>query len=306
MNENLWALVLAGGDGTRLQAFTRLLTGAPIPKQYCRILGRESLLEATVARARLFAPPRRTLVIVNRDHLDLAGSQLSDLPHGNVVVQPCNRDTGPGLASALLALERRDPQATVVVLPSDHFVADDAAFAASVERMIEAVERRPASVALLGIRPEWADPSVGYIVPSVRREIARVEHFEEKPQVARAEEIIARGALWSSFIMAFRVGRLLELLRRTRPHELEAIEGLPANGAARADAYAHLKPWNFSHDFLQRNAAELLVVRGGDFGWSDWGTPEAIRRTVVALGLNPPWLRLIAGASAARRVAVAA
>src|SRR5258706_5685150 len=93
--ENLWALVLAGGDGKRLQTFTRLITGAPIPKQYCRILGRESLLEATMARAELFVSPRRSLAIVNRVHLDLARVQLNALPHDNVIVQPCNRDTGP-------------------------------------------------------------------------------------------------------------------------------------------------------------------------------------------------------------------
>src|SRR5689334_8528474 len=86
---NLWALVLAGGDGTRLQALTKLIAGAPIPKQYCRILGRESLLEATVARAGLFAAPERTLAIVNRDHLELARGQLEALPAGSMIVQPC-------------------------------------------------------------------------------------------------------------------------------------------------------------------------------------------------------------------------
>lgn len=298
-NGQVWALVLAGGDGTRLRDFTRLIAGAPIPKQYCRILGRESLLEATLARARLFAAPERILAIVNRDHLVLARAQLRTIPRDNAIVQPSNRDTGPGMVSALIELSRRDPEATVVVLPSDHFVADDDLFAASIAQMIRVVARQPERIALLGIRPENADPGFGYIVPRTMHEVAPVARFEEKPSVARAEAILRDGALWSSFIMAFRVGRLLELLRLTCATEVAAIEEMTAEPSRRAEAYAALPRWNFSRDFLEHHAEQLLVVRGADFGWSDWGTPEAIARTVLSLGLNPPWLRLSSAAAAA-------
>src|SRR6058998_290404 len=90
----LWALVLAGGDGTRLQALTRVIAGAPIPKQYCRIVGDRSLLETTLARIAPLVPPERTLAIVNREHLALATPQLRALPGWNVIVQPQNRETG--------------------------------------------------------------------------------------------------------------------------------------------------------------------------------------------------------------------
>lgn len=83
---SLWSLVLAGGDGVRLQALTRALTGAPMPKQYCRLLGGRSLLEATLARIAPFTPPERTLAVVNRDHLDFASEQLTPLSSGNVLV----------------------------------------------------------------------------------------------------------------------------------------------------------------------------------------------------------------------------
>ena len=85
--ENPWALVLAGGDGKRLQEFTREIAGVPIPKQYCRLLGEQSLLEATLARTLRFAPPERTLVVVNDNHLALARAQLGALPSQNVLVQ---------------------------------------------------------------------------------------------------------------------------------------------------------------------------------------------------------------------------
>ncbi|MEW6267798.1 MAG: sugar phosphate nucleotidyltransferase, partial [Thermodesulfobacteriota bacterium] len=137
----LWALVLAGGDGRRLRALTQRLAGRPIPKQYCRIAGDRSMLEATLDRIAPLVPAARTLVIVNRDHLHLARPQLAGLPAENVLVQPCNRDTGPGLLWSVLAVERRAPGALLAVLPSDHFVADGAAFRACVRG---AGRRRPA------------------------------------------------------------------------------------------------------------------------------------------------------------------
>jgi mannose-1-phosphate guanylyltransferase len=296
--EHGWALILAGGDGTRLQALTRLITGAPIPKQYCRIVGEQSLLEATLTRVGRLVPRERTLVIVNENHLDLAGSQLAALPRRNVLVQPCNRDTGPGLVTALLALTRRDPEATLAVFPSDHFVRSQAAFAASVERMQQVLAAAPDKIVLLGVRPDRPDPCLGYIVPG--RRLAhldllgglRVLRFEEKPPASRAVAIIRQGALWSCFIMVVRVRRMLEILRATRPRELAAMHRLMGDLPAYSAGYHELRAWNFSSDVLARRPQDLLVVPADDFGWSDWGTPEAITHTVTALGLTPSWLRV--------------
>src|SRR5437773_10236114 len=87
-SESLWALVLAGGDGTRLQSLTYLIAGAPIPKQYCRILGPRSLLETTLWRIAPLVATERTLAIMNRDHLAIARPQLTSLHARNVLVQP--------------------------------------------------------------------------------------------------------------------------------------------------------------------------------------------------------------------------
>src|SRR2546426_10426179 len=110
--EHLGALVLAGGDGTRPQALPRLIAGAPIPKQYCRIVGGRSLLEPTLARIAPLVRRERTLAIVNRGHLSLARPQLAAIPTSNVLVQPQNLDTRPGLLVSLLPLARRDAAAT--------------------------------------------------------------------------------------------------------------------------------------------------------------------------------------------------
>ena len=113
--EQRLALLLAGGDGTRLQEFTTQLTGAPIPKQYCPLVRGRSLLELTLSRTHYFAPIENTRVIINQNHLGFAGDQLKALPESSTFVQPENRDTGPGMIFALMQIARTSPDATIAV-----------------------------------------------------------------------------------------------------------------------------------------------------------------------------------------------
>jgi len=209
----LWALVLAGGDGTRPQALTRVIAGAPIPKQYCRIVGDRSLLETTLARIAPLVPPERTLAIVNHGHLRLARPQLASIPAANVLVQPRNLDTGPGLLVSLLALARRDAAATVAVFPSDHDIRYEVAFRRHVERMALLVAAHPDRIALLGARPERPETGYGYIAVGHRvvgpGEAFRVVAFHEKPAPvghARGHRADARRAARRSAVACAALG----------------------------------------------------------------------------------------------------
>lgn len=303
-DRRVWGLILAGGDGTRLQALTHRIAGAPIPKQYCRITGDRSLLEATLDRAGRLVPPARTLVIVNRDHFPLATPHLGGVPPDNVVVQPANRDTGPGLVLSLLSIARRAPEALVAVFPSDHWVGDERAFVGHVGRATEVVARHPDKIALLGIRPGCPEAGLGYIEPT--RRMAReagafhVGRFCEKPDPAVAEEVVRRGGLWNSFVMVFRVARVLRLLDRVRPADVATVAAALAEPDRLGNAYRTLLPWNFSSHFLAAIPRHLVVLPVGDTAWSDWGTPEAIARTLHALRQPLPWTedRDLAAASA--------
>jgi mannose-1-phosphate guanylyltransferase len=288
------ALVLAGGDGTRLQTLTRMIAGAPIPKQYCRIAGDHSLLEATLERVAPLAHRAGTLVIVNEDHLRLALPQLAGVARANVVVQPRNLETGPGMVLGLLTLAERDPDATVAIFPSDHHVQNEASFQRHVARMCRLVgEWYPERLALLGIRPDRPDSELGYIAPGPRlagsATAFAVSAFHEKPARSVAAEVIRHGGLWNSFIMVGRVRRFLTLLREVRPADVARLDPLPSSPDALARCYDRLAPWNFSRDFLARVPQHLLVTRADDLGWSDWGTPEAIERTFAAMGWRAPW-----------------
>lgn len=293
--DDTWALVLAGGDGTRLRELTTLLAGRPIPKQYCRITGDRSMLEATLARIAPCVPPERTLVIVNRDHLTLAAQQLAGLPPENLLVQPCNRDTGPGILWSLLELERREPGARVAVFPSDHYVADDAAFRRCVNGACAVVDRFPDKIVLLGIEPDHAAPGYGYVVPAQplptpdATPAYRVATFREKPDRALARRILRRGALWNSLVMVLRAGRMLELAGAVRPDAVATLRAVGTDRAALERLYESTAPWNFSSDFLAHVPSELVVLRAEHTGWSDWGTRQAIERTFAAMNRRPPW-----------------
>jgi mannose-1-phosphate guanylyltransferase len=307
-----WALVLAGGDGTRLQALTQAIAGAPIPKQYCRIAGDRSLLEATLNRIAPLVPPERTLVVVNRPHLPLAQPQLLGLPPENVLVQPENRDTGPGLLFGLLRLAERAPRAHVAVFPSDHFVGEEGIFRTHVERAARLVWHLPEKIALLGIRPTHAEPGFGYIEiaqpvtpphPSAPQAF-HVGAFREKPTLAVARRLVQRGGLWNSFVMIFRVDRMLGLLRRRRWADVERMR-MASRPHPHAVDYADMPRWNFSTEFLSRIPDELLVVPVEGVNWNDWGTQEAIERTLALLKLEPQWRRLPPRAAVEPRPAAA-
>jgi len=122
-SEHLWAILLAAGDGLRVRSFTTDARGASIPKQYCAFDGRHSMLRWAVNRAARLVPKRQIVAVVARQHQRLWQRELSDLAPENLLVQPQNKGTAAGLLLPLLDILRRDPQATILVLPSDHFVA---------------------------------------------------------------------------------------------------------------------------------------------------------------------------------------
>jgi len=290
---NRVALLLAGGDGTRLRDLTIQIAGTPIPKQYCRLLHGTSLLEAAISRTRLLFPLERINVIINEDHIDLAKDQVRTLPASNIFVQPLNRDTGPGMVFALLTMEYAYGDAIVAVFPTDHYVDKDFTFMAHVMRAMNAISYMPDKIALLGVAPDRPETGYGYILPAgplkISGNVFHVDAFTEKPNSENARDIIGRGGLWNTLVMVFRLSRMLELVQEMAPREVGVLLELRSSPEKAAALYRTIRPWNFSTQLLAQIPQHLIVLKVSNVFWSDWGTREAIERTYRLLNLPPSW-----------------
>jgi mannose-1-phosphate guanylyltransferase len=282
------AIILAGGDGTRLRSLTRRLVGDDRPKQFCSIVGHRTLLDQTRTRATALAAPAHTLVVVTRAHESWYTPALAGVPRDNVVVQPAGRGTATAVLYALARQARIAPARAVALLPSDHWVSDDAGFMARVEAAVESVHAQPGAVVLLGIEPEQAETGYGWIEPGDLRlghggwPIYDVRRFWEKPPRAAAEALMRRGALWNSFVTVANPAVLMHLIQRTLPGisavfaSLVDRMGTPWEDEAARAVYTVLPAADLSKDVLERAPERLAVLPVTGVGWSDLGVPERV------------------------------
>jgi mannose-1-phosphate guanylyltransferase len=285
-----WGLVLAGGDGARLRALTRELSGDDRPKQFCAVLDRRTLLEATWARMDGVIAPEHRMVVVTRHHEAFYGPLVERLRPAELVAQPDNRGTAAGILYPMLRLAARAPGATVAVLPSDHHFSDESCFMARVEAAFDAVAVRPDRLVLLGMVPDTAEPEYGWIEPGDLlalggpRDLYRVARFWEKPAARLAEALRRRGCLWNSFVMVGAVETFLAAIACTLPALYGALDNVtPAFGTAtEADAvravYTALPATDFSRQVLTPGASRLAVMPVAGVTWSDLGSPDRVRR----------------------------
>jgi mannose-1-phosphate guanylyltransferase len=284
-NDRLWVVVLAGGEGTRLRPLTHALYGAPRPKQFAVITGDRSLLQETVERARQLVPLERVLVVVSAHHAALAREQLAPYPAVELIAQPRNLDTGPGILLPLARLRARDPGARIAFLPSDHYIANarpllDALVASSCKEL-------RTRITLIGVHPDQPEVDYGWIVRGERlgrqpdpRAYA-VHSFREKPDRAIAEQLHHDGALWNTFISTGPIATYWSLARRHLPQPTSLLAtyarriGCTDEGDALAAAYVAMEPSNFSRDLLA-HARDLAVMPVMGLGWCDWGSPRRV------------------------------
>jgi len=274
--------VLAGGEGRRLSGITRAAAGRHVPKQFCNFGTGRSLIGRTLDRALTLVPHDRVVVVVTAAHREWWEHELDVLPSENVVVQPSSRGTAAGILLPLLHIAARDPEATVVVLPSDHHVEDESLLARSVEDAVEALARHPDHVVLLGIEPEHPDPEYGWVLPGRPDDgpTRAVAAFVEKPVELEAMRLMTRGALWNSFMFAARVAALLEMFDRRLPDLLGSLRGewKAAPPDRLADLYGALPARDFSRTVLEPLPERLRVLPVPACGWTDLGTPERLAR----------------------------
>jgi mannose-1-phosphate guanylyltransferase len=296
-----WGVILAGGDGKRLQPLTRLACGDNRPKQFCPLLDGETLLARTRKRISGAIDPDRVLYVLTQKHEPFYQAELKSLSDFQKIVQPHNVGTLPAILWSLLRLFQSDEDALVVFFPSDHYFADEDGFMATIERSFEFVAKERTAVVLLGAGAERPETEYGWIEPAWAPQstplgsFVPVRRFWEKPPLETATELLRRGCLWNTFVMIGSAAAFLEMIQRAVPLLFERFRAaLLRTGGESAEQkmrflYDALKPFDFSSSVLAQSTERLLVASCGDVGWSDLGEP---RRFILALtenGAENPW-----------------
>lgn len=290
-----WSIVLAGGEGVRMQPAIRRWLGRTIPKQYCRFIGTRSMLQHTLDRTMQFTSPARTVVVVGRGHHEAWG-QIGERNPGMVLVQPRNADTAPGIFLPLTYIRARDPQGTVVISPSDHFVFPETRFLGEVIYAVRAAEKLATRLLLLAARPTGPETEYDWIRPGDDlacfggRPVRTVKTFLEKPEPALAELAYRSGALWNTFMMVGQVEMIWNLGRRILPNMMALFERLgdaidtPKEPEILRTIYERMPHLNFSRDLLPHVPGDTAVMEMKGVWWSDWGSPDRIVETLMRLG----------------------
>jgi mannose-1-phosphate guanylyltransferase len=293
-----WAVILAGGDGTRLQSMTRTITGDDRPKQFVPVIGGSTLLDRTRSRVALSVLPGRTLFVVTEKHRRFYQSLTQSVSPSLLLEQPANKGTAPAILYALMRVAARAPKAIVALFPSDHYFADDAEFMSHVDAAFDAVQAKPNTVTLLGITPSVPETEYGWIEPersilgSADRSITRVSRFWEKPNANVARSLMEQGCLWNSFVMVGRVDALLSMTRKALPEVFSQFARIVPmfetirEQSALCALYAKIDDSNFSHEVLATRPGDLTVMRVGDVGWSDLGEPARVLATLARMGIE--------------------
>lgn len=290
--KHLWAIVLAGGEGERLKPYVRECYGTDRPKQFCSFAGRHTLVEETVLRAETFLTSEQVLVVGTEHHLPYLLECLGQRPPGTILIQPESRGTALGVLLPLAHILSRDPDAVIVLLPSDHFIRPH-------ERLIEALQDAAAfltadtdeHLVLLAAEPTSPEPDYGWIKRGARRNRIGGQTFEsvagfiEKPSREQARGLLEDGWLWNTGMLVCRASVLLQVMCAGLPELtagamlLRRFIGTDWEHAVTADIYRTVPPLNFSTAVLSRQIHHLALLPLTQMSWCDWGTKERILQT---------------------------
>jgi mannose-1-phosphate guanylyltransferase len=275
--EHYFALIMAGGSGTRLWPLSRQAR----PKQALRLVGDRTMFQLSVERlAPLFAP-ERIFVVTAAEQVGTLLQQAPQLPAGNFIVEPLQRGTASAIGLAALYLRRRDPEATMAVLTADQYISDTGTYRAVLAAAYEVAQR--GHLVTLGIQPTFPSTGYGYIERGeVLTEINgltayRVQAFREKPDTATAESFMADGLhTWNSGMFIWRVDRILAEMHKQMPQFYDQLVQIDAAMGTDREAWVLSYVWPRvaaqTIDYGIMEGADDVAVIPAEMGWSDIGS----------------------------------
>ncbi len=301
MRRHSWAIVLAGGEGTRMRSYIASRLGVLRPKQYCVFTGTRSLLQHALDRMSRAVDHDQVITVIGRGHWShLLETSSGRLP-GRIIEQPDSRGTGAAVFLALACIMAVDPEAVLLVAPSDHFVYPETDFINQLECMLRVADGFPDHLVLLGAKGERQGTDFGWIEPGVSlgTGVRSVRSFKEKPSAPQAERFLDRGFLLNTMLLATKARALWSVGKAvlpafTRPFGslLDSLRAAYRGDLARGSAggmswhelYADLPSVDLSRDLLEHATRQTLVLEmNPKLRWSDWGRPERVRESLLQL-----------------------
>lgn len=275
-----WAVIMAGGSGTRFWPESR----RKLPKQFLKLIGSSTLLEQTFQRLRGIVPPSRILVFTSREKAAMTARWLK-IPRGQVIGEPVGRNTAPCAAWAASHILKEDPSAVIGIFPADHYIRDTKVFIRVLRAAYEQAEREGVPVTL-GIQPDQAHTGYGYLERGSLKakvrgdEVFFLKRFCEKPDRSLAEKYFRSGKfLWNAGIFVWRADCLLEANRRYLPKVFDAVVKITAGGLSLpAVKRTFEKVPNVSIDYglMEKLGGEILMIPVS-MGWNDVGNWATLR-----------------------------
>ena len=282
MEEHYYAVIMAGGGGTRLWPLSRQAR----PKQMLSLFDERTLFQTTVERLKGLFPFERIFVVTVEKLAEELQAQCPDIPRENYILEPMPRGTASVVGLAAVALQHRDPQAAMVVLTSDHFIGDEGKYRHVLRTALDVAQE--GFLVTLGISPTYPATGYGYVQQGDRLgnyrglDVFRVLRFKEKPDDAQAAEMLASGDhAWNSGMFVWKVERILEEFRRQMPElsaSLETISqawGTPEGQPVLHKAWPEIKPETIDYGIME-GANQVAVIPASDLGWSDVGSWESL------------------------------
>lgn len=272
-------VIMAGGVGSRFWP----MSTAEHPKQFIDVLGvGRTLFQLTYDRFEGICDPQNVWVVTNERYADTVHEQLPEIPIGNILREPCRRNTAPCIAYVSWRIRQTDPQANIVVAPSDHIVTNAVEFRRVIKMCLQFTAESDAIVTL-GMKPTRPETGYGYIEadmssPSARnKEIYRVEKFREKPELETAIKYIQQSNyLWNAGIFIWSGTTILNAFRMYQPNIAKVFDRIrdKLGTAEEQDVINEVYPdcENISVDYAIMEKADEIFVCPADFGWSDLGT----------------------------------
>lgn len=286
MKPSVYGVLLAGGSGTRFWP----LSTKDQPKQFLSLVGEETMIQTTYHRFKGLIKPENWIVVTNEAYSDKVAEQLPQLEKDQIIGEPVARNTAPPIALACAMIAAQDPDAVVVVLPSDHHIGDVDAYLNTMEKAIQTAMEQDALVTL-GVQPTHPETGYGYISYdrsttqiSGGNEISyKVEAFREKPDRETAEQFISEGNyLWNSGMFIWKASRFLKELSL---HMRELYGQLaPFMDGEWSTATVHdffQKTTSISIDYGLMERSERVWIVPGDFGWNDVGSWSAVHELAL-------------------------